>query len=56
MDSLMAYLSNEALSTNSNGLKLQIETLHLWCVVTHYGLGFSVFKYVLYLINSFIAN
>ncbi|KAF5272229.1 hypothetical protein FQA39_LY01311 [Lamprigera yunnana] len=36
MESLCSYLSNESFSLNSHGLKLQIESLHLWTVFVHY--------------------
>ncbi|XP_018327334.1 RNA polymerase II-associated protein 1 [Agrilus planipennis] len=44
MDSLVSYLSSEDFSMNSNGLKLQIESLHLWSVFVHFELALDHFK------------
>jgi hypothetical protein len=39
MNSILSYLSLEKYSVNTSGLKLQTESLHLWCVLIHYGLA-----------------
>lgn len=46
MDSIASYLSNEVFSKNTSGLKLQIESLHFWTVLMHYGFGLDYFRYV----------
>ncbi|KAK5645366.1 hypothetical protein RI129_006666 [Pyrocoelia pectoralis] len=43
MDSISLYLSDESFSQNVNGLRLQIEALHLWNVFVHYNLALDYF-------------
>lgn len=46
VDSITEYLANEHLSENSNGLKLQIESMHLWAVLVRYQISLDSFKLV----------
>ncbi|KAJ3642874.1 hypothetical protein Zmor_025623 [Zophobas morio] len=39
MDAILSYLSTNQYSMNTNGLKLQTESMHLWSVFVHYGLA-----------------
>ncbi|XP_017772766.1 PREDICTED: RNA polymerase II-associated protein 1-like [Nicrophorus vespilloides] len=51
LDSIMSYLSNESISANVNGMKLQIEAFRLWSSLARYGLTldrFKDFQHVLY--------
>ncbi|KAJ8975452.1 hypothetical protein NQ317_000701 [Molorchus minor] len=50
LDLILVYLSDDAFSTNVNGLRLQTECIHFWSVLVHYGLAldhFSVLQPVL---------
>lgn len=50
MDSIITYLSNDLVSMNADGLKLQIESMHLWITLLNYGLSkeyFSVLQPIL---------
>ncbi|EFA10420.1 RNA polymerase II-associated protein 1 [Tribolium castaneum] len=38
MDAVLTYLSHENYAMNTNGLKLQTESLHLWSVFAHFNL------------------
>uniref|UniRef100_A0A1Y1JZ13 RNA polymerase II-associated protein 1 n=1 Tax=Photinus pyralis TaxID=7054 RepID=A0A1Y1JZ13_PHOPY len=44
MASLSFYLSDATFALNSNGLKLQVEALHLWSVFVHYNLAMDYFE------------
>ncbi|XP_044261913.1 RNA polymerase II-associated protein 1 [Tribolium madens] len=44
MDAILTYLSHENYSMNTNGLKLQTESLHLWSVFIHYNLTWDYFQ------------
>ncbi|RZC33485.1 RNA polymerase II-associated protein 1 [Asbolus verrucosus] len=44
MDAILSYLSSEKYSLNTNGLKLQTESLHLWSVFVHYGIALDYFQ------------
>lgn len=46
MHSIATYLSNDMLSLNAEGLKLQIESLHLWSCLLNYGLTAEYFALV----------
>ncbi|GJQ84057.1 hypothetical protein Trydic_g10517 [Trypoxylus dichotomus] len=43
MDSILMYLSNDHYSSNSTGMQLQIESLHLWNVFVYYDLALEQF-------------
>lgn len=44
MDAVLSYLSHETYSANTNGLKLQTESLHLWTVFIYYNLTLDQFR------------
>lgn len=46
MDSILMYLSNEHYSSNTTGIQLQIESLHLWNVFIRYDLALEQFLVV----------
>lgn len=44
MDSVANYISNESYSLNTTGLKLQMESFHLFTILLQYNLGLDYFK------------
>lgn len=43
MDSITSYLNNKDIPINTNGLKLQTESLHLWSTLISYNLALDDF-------------